>query len=63
NRAFAPDEAEVAGARRIIAAHAEAEAAGKGVVVVDGRLVEALHVEEARRVVALADAIAARAGR
>ncbi len=63
NRAFAPDDAEVAAARRVIAAHAEAEAAGRGVVVVDGRLVEALHVEEARRVVALADAIAARAGR
>ena len=61
NRAFAPDDAELAAARRIIAAHAAAEAAGQGVVVVDGRLVEALHVEEARRVVALADAIAARA--
>lgn len=60
NRAFAPDEAEVAAARRVIAAHAEAEAAGRGVVVVDGRLVEALHVAEARRLVALADAIAAR---
>ena len=62
NRAFAPSDAEVAEARRIIAAHAEAEAAGKGVVVVDGRLVEALHVEDGRRVVALAEAIAARAG-
>ncbi len=61
NRIFAPDEAEVARARRIIAAHAEAEAAGKGVVVVDGRLVESLHVEDARRTVALAEAIAARA--
>jgi citrate lyase subunit beta/citryl-CoA lyase len=60
NRAFAPDAAEIAAARRVIAAHAEAQAAGKGVVVVDGRLVEALHVEEARRVVALDDAIAAR---
>lgn len=59
NRAFAPAPEEVALARRVMAAHAEAEAAGKGVVVVDGRLVEALHVEEARRVVALAEAIAA----
>jgi len=58
NRAFAPAPEEVARARRVMAAHAEAEAAGKGVVVVDGRLVEALHVEEARRVVALAEAIA-----
>jgi citrate lyase subunit beta / citryl-CoA lyase len=61
NRVFAPAEAELAEARRIIAAHAEAVAAGKGVVVVDGKLVEALHVENARRLVALADAIAARA--
>jgi len=62
NRIFAPEEDEVALARRLIAAHAEAEAAGRGVAVVDGRLVEALHVAEARRVVALAEAIAARAG-
>jgi citrate lyase subunit beta/citryl-CoA lyase len=62
NRAFAPAAEEVALARRVIAAHAEAVAAGKGVVVVDGRLVEALHVEEARRLVALSEAIAARRG-
>jgi citrate lyase subunit beta/citryl-CoA lyase len=61
NRAFAPAPEEVAAARRVIAAHAEAERAGSGVVVVDGRLVEGLHVEEARRIVALAEAIAARA--
>ncbi len=61
NRLFAPAPDELAGARRVIEAHAEAERAGSGVVVVDGRLVEALHVEEARRTVALADAIAARA--
>jgi citrate lyase subunit beta/citryl-CoA lyase len=60
NRVFAPDAEEVLQARRIIAAHAQAEAAGKAVAVVDGRLVEALHVAEARRVVALAEAIAAR---
>jgi citrate lyase subunit beta/citryl-CoA lyase len=60
DRVFAPGEAEVAEARRIIAAHAEAEAAGRGVVVVDGRLVEALHVEAARRLVALAEAVAGR---
>ena len=57
NQAFAPSEAEIASARRIIAAHAEAMAAGKGVVVVDGRLIETLHVEAARRLVALADAL------
>jgi citrate lyase subunit beta/citryl-CoA lyase len=60
NAVFAPTEAEIAEARRIIGAHGEALAAGKGIVVVDGKLVEALHVEEARRLVALADAIAAR---
>jgi citrate lyase subunit beta/citryl-CoA lyase len=60
NRAFSPDEAELASARAVVAAHAEAEARGQGVVVLDGRLVEALHVEAARRLLALAEAIAAR---
>jgi citrate lyase subunit beta / citryl-CoA lyase len=60
NAAFAPTADELAGARRIIAAHAEAGAAGKGVTVVDGRLVEALHVEAARRLVALSDVLATR---
>jgi citrate lyase subunit beta/citryl-CoA lyase len=46
---------------RIIAAHAAARA-GEGVAVVDGRLVESLHVVEAERQVALADAIAALGG-
>ncbi len=59
NEAFAPASEEVAWARRIIAAHAEAEAAGKGVVLVDGKLIENLHVEDARRTVALAEEIAA----
>jgi citrate lyase subunit beta / citryl-CoA lyase len=57
NDAFAPTDEEVAWARRIIAAHAEAGAAGKGVVLVDGKLIENLHVEDARRTVALADQI------
>ena len=60
NRVFAPDEAEVAQSRKIIAAFAEAEAQGKAVAVVDGKLVENLHVVNARRLVALAEAIAAR---
>ncbi|MBM3732481.1 MAG: CoA ester lyase [Acidimicrobiia bacterium] len=59
NAIFAPSETELAWAKKIIAAHAEAEKAGQGVVVVDGRLVENLHVEAAKRQVALADAIAA----
>ena len=49
----------MAGAREIIAAFEQAQAEGKGVVVVKGRLVENLHVEEAKRNLALADAIAA----
>ena len=61
NDAFSPSADEVARARRIIDAHADAVARGQGVVVVDGRLVENLHVEDARRVAALAAAIAARA--
>jgi citrate lyase subunit beta/citryl-CoA lyase len=59
NRAFAPGEGEIARARRIIEAHEAARAQGRGVVLVDGRLIEELHVIEARRQVQLADAIAA----
>jgi citrate lyase subunit beta / citryl-CoA lyase len=59
NVLFAPAPQEVAWARTIIAAHAQAVAAGRGVVLVEGRLIENLHVEEARRVVSLADAITA----
>ena len=58
NAAFSPSEEEIAFSRRIIEAHAEAEREGKGVVVVDGKLVENLHVENAKRLVALAEAIA-----
>jgi len=57
NAAFAPTPEEVEWSRRIIAAHREAAAAGKGVVLVEGRLIENLHVENARRVLALADEI------
>lgn len=59
NRVFAPSAAEIEWSRKIIAAHAEAAARGKGVVVVDGKLIENLHVENARRIVALAEQIAA----
>jgi citrate lyase subunit beta/citryl-CoA lyase len=58
NRIFAPAPEEIAWARRIIATHAEAAAQGKGVAVVDGKLIENLHVAEAQRTVALAEAIA-----
>ena len=59
NAAFSPSEADVGQARRIIAAHAEAAETGAGVVVLDGKLVENLHVVEAERVVAIAEAIEA----
>ena len=51
---------EAARARRIIEGYAAAAAAGKGAARIEGRLVEALHVEEARRTLVLAEAIAAR---
>jgi len=62
NHIFAPSPEELARARRMIAAHEDAVAKGSGVTLVDGRLVERLHVEEAQRLLALADAIAARSG-
>jgi citrate lyase subunit beta / citryl-CoA lyase len=61
NAAFGPDEAALAEARKIIAAFEAAQAQGKGVVVVDGRLVENLHVAEAKRLVAMDEAIRAMA--
>jgi len=60
NRVWAPTDADVELAGRVIAAFEEAEAAGKGVVTVDGRMIENLHVENARRTLALHQAIAAR---
>jgi citrate lyase subunit beta / citryl-CoA lyase len=57
NRAFAPSEAELESARTITAAWKEARAQGKGIVVVNGRLVEKLHVDEAERLIALHAAI------
>ncbi|WP_406639921.1 HpcH/HpaI aldolase/citrate lyase family protein [Amycolatopsis sp. WGS_07] len=60
NRVFAPSEEEIDRSQRIIAAFEEASAAGRGVVTVDGRMIENLHVENARRVLALAEAIGAK---
>ncbi len=59
NTAFAPSEAEIDLARRQIAAFQEVEASGQGVAVVDGKIVENLHVVTAREILAKADAIAA----
>jgi citrate lyase subunit beta/citryl-CoA lyase len=57
NAAFGPSAEAVAQARRVIVAFEEARVAGKGVVVVEGKLVENLHVAEAQRLVALAEAV------
>ncbi|HEU0220927.1 MAG TPA: CoA ester lyase [Paracoccaceae bacterium] len=59
NEVFAPSEAELALARTYVAAHEAARAGGRGVAVVDGRIVENLHVENALRLLAQAEAIAA----
>lgn len=59
NAAFAPSADEVDLARRQIAAFEAALAAGQGVAVLDGRIVENLHVATARRVLELAGAVAA----
>lgn len=61
NEAFAPTDAEIDLARRQIEAFDQATAQGKGVAVVDGRIVENLHVATARDTLDRADAIAAMA--
>lgn len=57
NSVFAPDPAEVNRAKCIVAVWQEANAAGKGVAVLDGKLVENLHAAEAERVLLLTKAI------
>ncbi|WP_108836229.1 CoA ester lyase [Tateyamaria sp. Alg231-49] len=59
NAAFSPSEADIDLARRQIEAFEAAEASGQGVAVVDGRIVENLHIVTARETLAKADAIAA----
>jgi (3S)-malyl-CoA thioesterase len=59
NEAFSPTEEEIDLSRRQIAAFEATEAAGQGVAVVDGRIVENLHVVTAREILAKAEAIAA----
>ncbi len=58
NSTFAPSAEELTLARRMLEAFDEAKAAGKGVAVLDGRMIEELHLIEARRMVAMAEAIA-----
>jgi citrate lyase beta subunit len=57
NEVFAPSAAELEMAGKIVAAFKQAQAEGKGVVTVDGRMIENLHVEQAERALALAAAI------
>jgi citrate lyase subunit beta/citryl-CoA lyase len=57
NEVFAPSAAELEMAGKIVSAFRTAQAEGKGVVTVDGRMIENLHVEQAERALALATAI------
>jgi citrate lyase subunit beta/citryl-CoA lyase len=59
NAIFTPPKAEVAEARKIIAAFEKPENAARGAIQLDGRMVERLHAEMARRTIAIADAITA----
>jgi citrate lyase subunit beta / citryl-CoA lyase len=59
NDVWAPSEADIEHARGLIAAFDEGIAAGKGVVTYNGRMIENLHVANAQRLLAVADAIAA----
>ena len=59
NEAFAPSADEVEYSRRVIEAFEEGVAAGKGVVTVDGKMIENLHGDNARRAIAVDDAIRA----
>jgi citrate lyase subunit beta/citryl-CoA lyase len=59
NDVWAPSDADVEHARKVIAAFDEAVREGRGVITVDGRMIENLHVANAQRTLAVADAIAA----
>jgi citrate lyase subunit beta / citryl-CoA lyase len=59
NEIFAPSAAEIEYSHRVIAAFEEAGREGRGVATVDGRLIENLHVANAQRILALAEAISA----
>ena len=60
NKAFSPTASDIEQARKMIAAFDLPENKGKGVVSIEGRMVERLHAEMARRTVAIAEAIAQR---
>lgn len=57
NEVFSPTRLDVEHAREVIAAWQQAQSEGRGVVVVNGKLVESLHVEDAERVLRLHEAI------
>ncbi|MEA3149275.1 MAG: citrate lyase subunit beta / citryl-CoA lyase [Gammaproteobacteria bacterium] len=59
NKAFTPNEAAIAWARTVISAFDRPENAGLGILTVEGRMVERLHYDEARRLIQVAEAIAA----
>ncbi len=60
NAAFGPSDDEIEHAKAMISTFEEAKAAGQGVVTFNGKMVEELHVRDARRILASAEAIAAR---
>jgi citrate lyase subunit beta/citryl-CoA lyase len=62
NRVFAPNAADLAKARAIVAAFADPANAGKGALKVNGKMAELLHRDIAAKLIAKAGAIAARAG-
>ena len=62
NEIFSPTAAEVEWARKILSAFSEPQNQGKGAITVDGRMVELLHADMAKRTVEIAEAIAAREG-
>ena len=62
NRAYTPDAEAVAWAQAVAAAFEAPENAGKGVLKVEGRMVERLHLAEAQRLIAISEAIAAHQG-
>ncbi|MEC8029214.1 MAG: HpcH/HpaI aldolase/citrate lyase family protein, partial [Pseudomonadota bacterium] len=57
NRLFAPTSEEIGEAENIIAAFQSPENAGKGVIKVNGKMTELLHLQEAKRIIAIAAAI------
>jgi len=59
NRLYGPSDAEVAWAMKIVAAFEKASTEGKGVIAVDGKMVEELHVREARRLLAMSGRLGA----